>query len=221
MIPKAPFPSAYPGGLGYQVFTNVHLPFNTASGKCQVKADISFWDYGSRPSCDLAVHSFWQGKVTLLSGQDWQVGIVPNSLNQIFLFENSRLLLRPWEQRNQPFNAYNGGLAAVPLSQKLFVAGHAYQLDWVAGPQDGEAKPALRFTEPIHPAGRIENHRQIHSTTRPVRAGHIWWCWIGRPPARRFRPESYNQPDIRLEQNGTEAFCNSGSSQWGKALFRG
>ena len=55
-------------------------------------------------NCTLAIRSFWQGKVTL-QGRDWQVGIIQNNLDQSGSFENGRLLLRPWEKRNQPFNA--------------------------------------------------------------------------------------------------------------------
>src|ERR1019366_163467 len=130
----------------YQSFAGVHLPLNTAAGRGRVLADINFWDYGSRPNCNLAVRSFWQGKVTL-QGRDWQAGIVQNSLNQSGSFENGRVLLRSLGKRNQSFNAYDGSLAAVPFSRKLFVDGHAYQLDLVARPQDDEAKPALQFTE--------------------------------------------------------------------------
>ncbi len=139
----------------YQTFTNVHLLFNTASGESPVLADINFYDYGSRPSCSLAVRSLWQGKVTL-QGRDWQVGIVPNNLNQSGSFENGRLLLRPWEKRNQPFNTYDGSLATIPFSRNLFVDGHAYQLDLTVRPQDGETRPALQFMEQSVPLGELK-----------------------------------------------------------------
>ena len=112
-IPPACFRRAGTRPVYYQTFTNVHLPLNTAAGRCRVLADLNFWDYGSQPSCSLAVRSFWQGKVTL-QGRDWQVGIVQNVLNQTGSFENSQLLLRPWEKRNQTFNA--NGLAPDRLS---------------------------------------------------------------------------------------------------------
>jgi hypothetical protein len=202
--------------LNYQTFTNVHLLFNTASGRCRVLADINFWDYGSRPNCNLAVRSFWQGKMTL-QGRDWQVGIVQNVLSQSGSSENSRLLLRPWEKRNQSFNANDGSLAAVPFSRKLFVDGHAYQLDWLAGPQDGEAKPALQFTGQSAPLGELKITGKF--IQRLVLPGGPYLVVLDQPAASVQVPTgSYNQPDIRLGQNGAEAFCQSGQSQLGRRI---
>lgn len=143
------------GSVNYQTFTNVHLLFNLPSGKCPVLADISFYDYSLQPSCELMVRSFWEGKVTL-QGQDWQVGIVQNDLRQPDSFENSRLLRRPWAERSQPFNTYESSLATVPFTQKVFVDGHAYQLDLAAQTQNGAARPALRFTEESVPLGDLK-----------------------------------------------------------------
>ena len=159
------------------------------------------------------MRSFWQGKVTL-QGRDWQVGIVQNVLNQTGSFENGRLLLRPWEKRNQPFNTYDGSLATVPFSRKLFVDGHAYQLDLAAGPQNGEARPALQFTEQSVPLGELKITGKF--IQRLVLPGGPYLVVLDQPAASVQVPTgSYNQPDIRLEQNGAEAFCNSSQSQAG------
>jgi len=83
------------GSISYQTFTNVHLLFNTAAGRCRVLADLNFYDYSnSQIGGVVEVRSFWQGKATL-NGHDWQVGMVPINLNQFGSFENSQLLLRP------------------------------------------------------------------------------------------------------------------------------
>ena len=197
-----------------QTFTNVHLLFNTASGKCRMLVDITFWDYGSRANCTLAVRSFWQGKVTL-QGRDWQAGIIQNDLKQSAdSFENGRLLLRPWEKRNKPFNTYDGSLATVPFSRKLFIAGHAYQLDLAIRSQDGEAKPALQFTEQSVPLGELKITGKF--IQRLVLSGEPYLVVLDKPAASVQVPTgSYNQPDILLEQNGAGAFCNSGQQQTG------
>ena len=200
----------------YQTFTNVHLLFNTASGRCRVLADISFWDYGSQPSCSLAVRSFWQGKVTL-QGRDWQAGIVQNDLNQSSSFGNSRLLLRPWDNRNQPFDAYDGSLASVPFSRKVFVDGHAYQLEWITGSQNGEAKPALQFTEQSVALGELKITGKF--IQRLVLPGGPYLVVLDQPAASMQVPTgSYNQPDILLAQNGTTAYCNSSLRQTGQRV---
>lgn len=204
---------------GYATFTNVHLLFNTASGKCRVLADISFWDYGSRPNCNLALRSFWQGKLTL-QGRDWQVGIIQNVLNQSGSFENGRLLLRPWEKRNQSFNAHDSSLATVPFSRKLFVDGHTYRLDLIAGPRDGEAKPALQFAGQSVPLGELKITGKC--IQRLVLPGGPYLVVLDQPAASVQVPTgSYNQPEILLEQNGAEAFCNPGRSLFEKRLFVG
>jgi hypothetical protein len=195
----------------YQTFTNIHLSLNTASGKCQVLADINFWNYLPRPSCNLAVRSFWQGKLTL-QGADWQAGIIPNVSNQSDSFENGRLLLRPWEKRNQPFSADDGSLVTVPFSRKLFFDGHAYQLDLAARPQDGEARPALQFTGQPVALGELKITGKF--IQRLVFSGGPYLVVLDQPAASvKILTGSYIHPDILLKQNGAEAFCKPGQTQ--------
>ncbi|MGA9453060.1 MAG: hypothetical protein WBW41_17155 [Verrucomicrobiia bacterium] len=200
----------------YQTFTNVHLRFNTAAGSCRALADISFWSFGSRLGCSAAIRSFWQGKATL-QGRDWQVGIIQNGLSQSGSFENGQLLLRPWEKRNQSFNTYDGSLVTVPYSRKLFVDGHAYQLEWAARSQNGEVKPALQFTEQSIALGELKITGKF--IQRLVLPGGPYLVVLDQPAASvRVPTGSYNQPDLRLEQNGAEAFCNSGQSHTGRRV---
>ncbi len=198
----------------YQTFTNVHLTFDTPSGRCRVLADINLWDYGSRPNCTLAVRSFWQGKVTL-QGKDWQAGVVPDGLSRAVSFENGHLLLRPWEKRNLSFNTDDGLLDAFPFTRKLFVGGHAYQVSWLAGSSNGEIKPALQFAEQSVALGELKITGKF--IQRLVLPGGPCLVVLDQPAASVRVPNgSYNQPGIQLEQNGAEAFCNSRLSQWGK-----
>jgi hypothetical protein len=87
-----------------QSFTGVRLPVAPGLSGGQILADFDFWDYGSRPSISLALRSFWQGRV-VLHGQEWEMGLVGDALNQIEPQGRSELLVRPWEQRNQSFSA--------------------------------------------------------------------------------------------------------------------
>jgi hypothetical protein len=195
----------------YQTFTNVHLLFNTASGRCRMLADITFYDYASRPYCNLELRSFWQGRVTL-QGLDWQAGIIPNLSNQSNSFENGQLLLRPWEKRNQPFSADDGSLATVPFSRKLFLDGHAYQLDLAVRPQGGEARPALQFTEQSAALGELKIAGKF--IQRLVLSGGPQLVVLDQPAASVQVPTgSYIHPDILLKQNGVEAFCKPGQTQ--------
>lgn len=190
----------------YQSFAGVHLPLSTTGGNDQVLVDINFWDYGSRPNCSLAVRSFWQGQVTL-SGRDWQVGIVQNVLNQVGPFENGQLLLRPWERRSQAFTAYGDAPDAFPFTRKVFVDSHAYQLEPITNAQNGANQLALRFTEQSVALGELKVTGKF--IQRLVLPGGMYLVLLDQPAGIVKIPTgSYNQPIVRLEQNGTVAFCN-------------
>lgn len=204
------------GLLNQQTFTNVHLLLYTASGKCPVLADILLYDYGSEPMCSFAVRSFWQGKLTL-QGRDWQAGLVQYIPNGSGSFDNSRLLLRPWERRNQPFNTADGLLATVPFSRKLFLDGRAWQLECLTRSQDGEPSPALQFTEQSVPLGELKITGQF--VQRLILSGGPYLVILDEPAAGAQVPAgSYDQPDVALEQNGAAAFSVSSPSQTGRRI---
>jgi len=204
------------GPVYEQTFTNVHLVLNTASGISRVLADILLYDYGSEPMCSFGVRSFWQGKLTL-QGRDWQAGLVQYIPSGTGSFENSRLLLRPWERRNQPFNTADGLLATVPFSRKLFVDGRAWQLECLAHSQNGEPSPALQFTEQSVPLGELKITGQF--VQRLVLTGGPYVVILDEPSASVQVPVgSYNQPDIALEQKGSAANCVASPSQTGRRI---
>jgi hypothetical protein len=212
--------------FSYQTFTNVRLSFNTASGKFRVLADILLYDYGSEQGCGIETRSFWQGKLTL-QGRDWQAGIVPFSLfSAPGSFENSRLLLRPWEQRNQPFSATDGLLATVPLSRKLFLDGRAWQVQCPARSQDGEAIPSLQFTEQSAALGELKiTGRFIQRMVLTVKPSKVesskvepYLVVLDQPAASVQIPVGdYNPPEIALEQGGAAAY-NYSLSQEGRPI---
>ena len=202
-----------------QTFTNVHLDFNPASGRCRVLTDITLSDYGSQVGCNLAVRSFWQGKVTL-QGRDWQVGAVPNSVAQPNLPGNSGLLLRAWEKRTQPFNANDGLLDVVPYSRNLFIDGRAYQVEWISGSQNGEARPALQFVEQSPALGDLKITGQFIS--RLLLTGGPYEVILNQPAGVMKIPAgNYSQTQIQLQANGANAFRKSNQSQSGQGISIG
>jgi hypothetical protein len=190
----------------YQTFTNARLVLTTTAGRVQVLADINFWDYNSRPDCNLSLHSFWQGKVTL-HGQDWQAGLIPNLSNQADVVGGAWLLLRPWQKQSQPFNANDNSLVAFPFSQKLFFGGHAYQVKSLPGSHDGDFVPALQFTDQSVALGDLKITGKF--IRRLMLSGASYLAILDQPVESVKVPVgTYSLPNVLLEQNGVEAYCN-------------
>jgi hypothetical protein len=198
-----------PDKRSYQSFNKIRLPVQTDQGRCQMLADINFWDYSPRPGCNLNLRCFWQGKVAL-HGEDWQVGIIPTMRsgkhgNRSLSLEDGSLLLRPWARRNQRFSTFNGSVAVVPFAPKVFLNTHAYQLDWITPPQKDGVQPTIQFTEQTVELGELKitgKHIQ-----RLVLSGQPYVAILDLPAATVKVPVgSYGQPNIRLEQGGVEAY---------------
>jgi hypothetical protein len=207
--------------VNYQTFTSVRLPLATTQGRCRMLADLDFYEYGTQLDCNLSVRCFWQGKVTL-QGQEWQVGVIPaicfgKNGRQGVSFENGQLLLRPWEKRNQAFDIYNGSLATVSFNQKLFIGGHAYQLDWVTGAQNSEVEPAIQFTEQSVALGELQITGKY--IQRLVLPGGPYLVVLDHPAATVKVPVgSYSQPNVRLEQGGMAAYLVSSRQPTGPRI---
>jgi hypothetical protein len=195
------------GPASYQTFTNVHLVFNTPAGKWPVLANLNLYGYGSPPSCYAAVRSFWEGRLTL-QGRDWQAGFIPSNLNPLAPFEESRLLLRPWPERDQSFSAYGGLLDAVPFSRNLFLNGYAYQVTCAAAAQNGQAATALQFTE--QPAATGDLKINGNSIRRLMLTGGPYLVVLDQPEGTVQIPTgSYSQLSVQLGQGGAAFYCNS------------
>ena len=205
----------------YQSFTKIRLPVQTDRGRCQILADIDLWDYSQQPGCNLTVRSFWQGKVTL-NGKDWQIGMIPaisyaKRGNRSISFETGHLLLRPWAKRNQSFNNHSGSVAVVPFARKLFMDDHAYQLDWVVGAQNSEVKLAIQFAEQTVELGELRITGKY--IQRLVLTGQPYLVILDQPAAMVKVPVgSYNQPTVRLEQGGKEAFYDPNRRPTGRRI---
>jgi hypothetical protein len=150
------FSSAGVRGGDYQTFTNIHVPVRTAAGSQQMLVNLSFYNYGSQPGCTVAMHSFWQGKVTL-QGAEWQVGLLGTpAADRRVSVEGGNLLLRPWAERNKPFNLHSGTLTALPFSWKVFFGNRAYQLQCTNEVLGDSVKVRMRFTEQEPKLGELK-----------------------------------------------------------------
>ena len=203
------------GEINFQTFTSVPLVLATSSGRCSILADLIFWDFGDRPSCSVALHTFWQGKATL-RGQDWQVGIIPAiPVEMVDVAAASRefhLLLRPWEKRHEPVNVNGNTLEVIPFAQKIFFGGHAYLLNLPKNSAEAEIKPVLEFAEQPAALGELKiAGKYLQRMTLP---GDAYFVILDRPAEMVKIPAGkYNQPGVLLEQNGARASLTPNSWQ--------
>jgi hypothetical protein len=128
----------------FQVFTNVHLAFKTASGTRPVLVDLNLAGYGSRiPGAYAMLRSFWQGKISL-QGQDWQVGVIENIASGP---TPGYLLLRRWQNRNEQLSLMDGSLDAFAFPTNLYFLNQAYKVTCAAEPEGTPPRLRLELTE--------------------------------------------------------------------------
>jgi len=97
------------------------------------------------------------------------------------------------------------------------VDGHAYQLEPITAAPDGAVKLALQFTEKPVALGELKITGKY--VQRLVLSGGPYLVLLDQPAGTVKIPTgSYNQPKIRLEQNGSAALCNSDQSQFGRQI---
>jgi hypothetical protein len=160
--------SANPAIFLHQAFTNVPLSFPATSAGAPMRVDLVFCldtlRHPNDPFCNVAVGSFWQGKLTR-GEQEWEVTLLPNLSDQPGSFRRGQLLLRPWAERDERFIAASEksedtlGLAwegknwmaraseAFAFTPEVFFAGQPFHISWTDEPRSREDKLVLRLTE--------------------------------------------------------------------------
>lgn len=113
----------------YQVFTNVQLARVTPTGPHPVAVEL--WliaDRANNVSASAGLCSYWHAQATL-SGQEYQFGIVEDALEGKSTISPAYLLLRPWAERDRPFNLRTSTPDFAEFSSNLFLANQPYSLD--------------------------------------------------------------------------------------------
>src|ERR1019366_7107573 len=138
-----------PGNYYYQTFTNIQLTFDAQASAHRVLVDIAVYGYEGKniSGGNLTWHSYWQGKA-LLGDRECQVGLVENP-NHLGSTVEAYLLLRPWQERDDPFNLEDGRMTGFEYCTNLFAHGQAYQLSCAYLPGDAPRfKLELNHAEP-------------------------------------------------------------------------
>ena len=201
----------------YQTFPDVPLTLATPAGRCALVADLSFWDYGNRPSCSAAWRSYWQGKMTF-AGQDWQVGVIPTvwvgpNGHRSISFEH-HLLLRSWDRRSEPINVGGASGDMIPFSRKLFFGGRTWQLAVPSGAPESEFKPALTFAEQSTTLGDLKITGKF--IRRLTAQGDGCLVVLDQPAETVKVPVgNYTSTSVLLDQGGAQAFATDSRSSQG------
>ena len=178
-----------PGGYtaadkSLELFRGVRLEFPSPQGAYQVLVDAHVFGQAGgpvrKPRVFLYVRSLWEGGVEL-NGQKWYLAVMDGldgrigpatSLSQV----SDRMVLRPWEQRHEPFLWWHATLEkmhslshvklvtfpyrwagnaevydAFNLPENLFFQNQAYHLDYHTENSNGTANLAVTFN-PVQPA---------------------------------------------------------------------
>lgn len=199
-------------GRNYAFFHDIRLDLGGPNGKHELLVDVNLYDYGSRPSGNVSLRCYWQGKVSL-QGQDWQLGVIPSVLGQTNLFKNSKLLLRPWSQRKEAFATYNEQATTVPFSSNCFLNGHAYALNGVL-PQNKDGKFSIQVTEQSVSLGELKLTGQFIKRLVLAESPSKYVVILTQPTnVVKVPTGSYGRVDVLLEHNGAQAYANSDRSE--------
>ena len=197
-----------PGDYFYQTFTNLHIAFQGEAQSHPVLVDIALYAHKGKSISggNLTWRSFWQGKA-VWGGRECQVGLIehPNHLGSTV---EAYLLLRPWEQRQEPFSLEDGLLTGFEYGSNLFAYGHAYYLACAYLPGDSP-KYKLELTEAQAELGELAlTGKFIHRVVlREHQAKVPYTVVLDRPePKVRIPVGTYNEYWVALKEKDTEAF---------------
>jgi len=201
--PLGAFASADQRGSVYPTFTNVHLPVATSAGDRSTAMDLNLFGYGNRLYANAGLRSLWLGQA-MLAGKEWQVGLLDRPIERGAAAGSRHLLLRPWEDREKPFQMGDGAAPVFGFSTNLFLNGHAYGLvaaDAGAGDKAGinldltEQHPALGE---LKPTGQFIQRLALEGSSCLVvleQPGSVVRVPVGR----------YTEANVRLGNGGVEA----------------
>jgi len=201
--PLGAFASADRRNNAYPTFTNVHLPVATSAGNRSTAMDLNLFGYGNRFFANAGLRSLWLGKVTL-DGKQWQVGVLDNPIERGAAGGSRHLLLRPWEDREKPFQMGDGAAPVFGFSTNLFLNGHAFGLVAADAGAGNKAGINLDFTEQ-HPAlGELKLTGQF--IQRLALEGSSCLVVLEQPGSVvRVPVGRYTEANVRLGNGGGEA----------------
>jgi hypothetical protein len=148
-VPKVP-------GFGFRhgLFSKIPLAIPGESASYHALVDLNFSEYSGRLSVFSQGKSYWSGKA-VLGGTEWEVGLVPESLNMRRPGAREHLVFRPWKERDEAFSIGDGSLVAFPMPKRLFAADQAYSVESQGQGRDQPLLRQVRFTPETVETGEL------------------------------------------------------------------
>ena len=208
------------GDYFYQDFTNIQVTFKGPAQAHTVLVDIALYAHKGKDISggNLTWHSFWQGKA-VLQGRDCQVELIehPDHLGST---QEAYLLLRPWGEREKPFNLQDGLLTGFEYCTNLFAHGQAYRLTCSYLPAD-IPRYKLEVAEAQAELAEVALSGQFiqRVVLREHQAKVPYTVVLDRPePKVKVPVGTYNKYWLALKAKDTEAFCDHRDWSWPKPL---
>ena len=126
----------------YQTATNVHLAFETPKGSHPALMDLSFFFSGAELTVFATCRYCWEGKISV-GDRDWQLALVDNLAGKIGDVGGSSLIVRPWNERDEPCSGRREALESIDFCKNLFFGGELFSLESAYVQQD--KAPAYRL----------------------------------------------------------------------------
>jgi hypothetical protein len=129
-----------------QSFTNTDLILATAAGNHPVRLRLTFNSYGGgNLNVYAGLCSYWQARINP-RGADWQFGLVEGFQADRGALPLEYVLLRPWSERQRPFNLVSSSPDLCNYTKNLFFGDRAYEMDcrYEAGGDSPKYKVAFK-----------------------------------------------------------------------------
>jgi hypothetical protein len=193
------------GDAGFPTFTNVVLSRVTANGThpARVQLDFRFNQRGSvRVSAGLC--SYWEARITV-GGREWQFGLLENFLGGKGTVAPNYLLLRPWTERERPFNLTSSSPDFTDYCTNLFFGNQAYTLDCRYDSSGPAPRYQVTFKEQAVPLGEVKvSGAFLHRLILKQDKGYV--ALLDQPAgSQRIPAGKYTLEELWLRQGNTEA----------------
>jgi hypothetical protein len=193
------------GEVRSQTFTNVWLPFETASGVHRFKLEIALSAYGSGMFyANVGVQSCWRGRFTWGS-QEVELALIEGPWGDRSAQTGPFLVLRPWARHGERIALEQGTADAIALPKVLHWQDLSYELSRRFETEAGVERCRLEFTEQKPALGGIKINGAL--LNRLVLESEHGYTVVLDTPATEARGPlgTYKLSGIWVKNDGAEA----------------